>query len=109
MKPAQKTRLKKFIWLLLGLSLIFIDPAYALRCGNEVVQIGDSATKVLHMCGKPTAKEKIKIKKEKRFNNNADGSKITQWTYNFGSSDFLYIISFQKGVVSSITANGYGY
>lgn len=42
--------LKKLIYLLVILFLLTSN-AYALRCGNDVIQIGDSKHKVLNLCG----------------------------------------------------------
>ena len=36
----------------------------AFRCGDGFVSIGDSKTKAMMECGKPTSKEKIGVKKE---------------------------------------------
>ena len=33
--------------------------SYAFRCGDGYVSVGDSKTKVLLECGKPTSKEKV--------------------------------------------------
>jgi len=105
-----KTHLNKVmqkILLLMGILLI-ASPAYALRCGTNLVEVGDSEAKVLHYCGKPTMKTKIK-KKVMLDGNRESITTIIQWTYNFGSSDFLYLLNFSGGKLVKISTNGYGY
>lgn len=106
MLTANVKMLKKII---LSLLLIFsTTTAYALRCGNDIVQTGDSQAKVLKLCDKPVMKNKVK--KDLKFgNNSASISTVTQWTYNFGPNDFLYILSFENGKLVAISTDGYGY
>ena len=39
----------------------------AFRCGDGYVSVGDSKTKVLLECGKPTSKEKVRVKKGRHY------------------------------------------
>lgn len=93
--------LKSFLMSLL--CLIFCTQVLALRCGNQIISIGDTQTKVLTACGKPMKITKVKAKKHK-------GGSIsqTQWLYNFGAQDFIYQLTFSKGEVMDVETLGYG-
>ena len=106
MKITWEKRLQKTS--LLFVLILSTSSAYALRCGNDIVQVGDSQVRVQALCGKPAMQDKVK--KEVKFGNNAASiTTVTQWTYNFGSNDFLYILSFTDGKLTDISTNGYGY
>jgi hypothetical protein len=100
--------LKAGRYILIGALFFFSLPAWALRCGNQVIVIGDTQNKVQRYCGKPTAKNKLRkpgLQKSK-----SKHKKIRQeiWIYNFGAQDFLYALTFTAGKVSDIETNGYG-
>lgn len=93
--------------------LLLATSVFALRCGNELIAIGDTPAKVLQACGQPLSKSKTQLQNmspqrgisaKKRKTNT-----ILIWTYNFGSTDFLYTLSFQHGRLTHIETNGYGY
>lgn len=50
--------------ILSGINLFFMDPVFALRCGNGLISIGDSKYEVLSLCGKPLFKERVSLEKE---------------------------------------------
>ncbi|MEI7591385.1 MAG: DUF2845 domain-containing protein [Deltaproteobacteria bacterium] len=102
-----------FAMLLSVLSLTFVSTAYAFRCGDRIVSIGESRSKVLIMCGEPTTKEKgsSKNKKKAKQNNkdgNAEDSGIEKWYYNCGANDFIYVLTFRSGKLAKETTEGYG-
>jgi hypothetical protein len=119
-------RTKKSAVLLLVVSVfcLFVGPnVHAFRCGDEIVGTGDSKAKVLIKCGKPTFQEKIGVKKgshatgEKRGttkNQQAYNTKHTtakgveKWSYNCGKDDFIYVLTFEGGVVTKIDTDGRG-
>ena len=99
--------------------------SYAFRCGDGFVSVGDSKAKVLLECGKPTLKEKIKVKKgghyrtvEKGKDGNSDvkhtylakekKKPVEKWYYNCGADDFIYILTFEGGILKSEETGGYG-
>jgi len=98
--------------------------SYAFRCGDGFVSVGDSKAKVLLECGKPTLKEKIKVKKgghyrtgEKGKDGNSDikhtylakekRKPVEKWYYNCGVDDFIYILTFEGGILKSEETGGY--
>lgn len=113
-----------------ALSILFflstsID-CFAFRCGSGFVSSGDSKAKVLLECGKPTSKEKVGVKKGKRYKKGErvrDRDKrrsdkqvalrektkpVEKWYYNCGDNDFIYILTFEGGTLKSEETGGYG-
>jgi len=118
--PHQTGRAAVAVWpslravLLLGaLSLVFPVPsAWALRCGNRIVDAGDSKFDVLVRCGEPAA---IEQRGEELIEKTAEGrtrsSIVTteEWIYNFGPTQFLSILTFRDERLVSIEQRGYGF
>ena len=95
--------------------------AAAFRCGSGLVRAGDSTGKVLMECGPPTYKEgagsktkkqSLKSDREKETRErkpaSVSGRKTERWFYNCGESDFLYVLTFQNGVLEKEETQGYG-
>ncbi len=102
---------------------LFVSEVHAFRCGDEMVGIGDSKAKVLIKCGKPTFQEKGSVKKGTRAkgdkrtvsdNRYASDKKrsaakgVEKWTYNCGKNDFIYVLTFEGGVVVKEDTDGRG-
>jgi hypothetical protein len=102
---------------------LFVIEAQAFRCGDELVGTGDSKAKVLIKCGKPTHKEKGGAKKsthtrgqmrsaeDKQSAYDARQSTIKgveKWYYNCGKDDFIYVLTFERGVVVKEDTDGRG-
>ena len=97
--------------------LFFAVECFAFRCGSGLVSSGDTKTRVLVTCGKPTTKEssclnsrvstttdkKGKIKKTRKCGNKAD-----VWHYNCGDDDFIYALTFENGKLTNETTEGRG-
>jgi len=98
---------------------------FAFRCGDGFVSIGDSKTKVLLECGKPTSKEKVKIKRgrhyrtvEREKDEGSDTKRVylakekkkpvEKWYYNCGENDFIYVLTFEGGTLKSEETGSYG-
>lgn len=103
--------------------LLFAPDGFAFRCGDEIVGTGDSKAKVLIKCGKPTHQEKVGVKKGAHTvdrKHAAEGKRVThdarppkakgveKWTYNCGRDDFIYVLTFEGGVVTHIDTDGRG-
>jgi len=121
-----KNRMKKnaalfFVATVFG--LFFVFDAHAFRCGDEIVGTGDSRGKVLIKCGKPTYKEKVGVKKSKRIKVQRHGAEdkqvvyetqpatakgVEKWSYNCGKDDFIYVLTFEGGVVVKEDTDGRG-
>jgi len=85
---------------LTGLVLIMAVPSWArsMRCGNQLVRVGDPTIELLQRCGEPDLKELLKT----------DGLIVEKWTYNCGSLRFMRIITLKGGVVYRIELADYG-
>jgi len=92
-------------------------PAWALRCGNRLVDLGEPSAAVLQKCGTPDTMERRVIY---RVLPDADafGSVrslvyvpvvIDVWVYNFGRQRFMQEFSFEDGRLVDIQSLGYGY
>jgi hypothetical protein len=121
-----KNRMKKnaalfFVATVFGLFIVF--DAHAFRCGDEIVGTGDSRAKVLIKCGKPTHKEKVGVKKSTRTKGQkrvaedkqvvydtrpATAKSVEKWSYNCGKDDFIYVLTFEGGVVVNEDTDGRG-
>ncbi len=91
--------------ILTAVVLLFPHASAAMRCGNDLVDVGDTKIEVLKKCGEPTLKEEIGEdithendslgrRKEKRY--------VEQWTYNFGSTRLIYVLTIKGGTVVDI-------
>jgi hypothetical protein len=107
----------KIIFTSVFILLFSIAACWAFRCGSGLIGDGDSKTKVLVTCGKPTSKEKScenrqqytttdkygKIKKFRKC-----GKKVEIWHYNCGDGDFIYALTFDNGILKNETNEGRG-
>jgi hypothetical protein len=86
--------------VLTGLVLLMAVPSWArsIRCGNQLVRVGDPTIQLLQRCGEPDLKELL----------NTDGLIVQKWTYNCGSLRFMRIITLKGGVVYRIELADYG-
>ncbi|MBI5447414.1 MAG: DUF2845 domain-containing protein [Gammaproteobacteria bacterium] len=84
-------------------SLFISTPCDALRCGNNLVDLGDTMRTVKTNCGKPTHIRKI-VHENKRGK-----SEKIEWWYDFGPRDFIYSLTFKQGKVVRIHTQGYGH
>lgn len=80
------------------LALARNSPARSIRCGTEIVNVGDPTIELLQKCGEPDLKELIKT----------NGFIIEKWTYNCGSARFMKIITLKGGNVQKIETADYG-
>ena len=84
-----------FIALLVALGS---TTAYAFRCGNNLIEVGDFEYKVLRTCGEPMSRDVVGYK----INENGDReAKIEHWVY--GPKNGMYtILIIEGGVVKKI-------
>jgi hypothetical protein len=105
------------------LTLIVPGDAQAFRCGSGLVIEGDRTGKVLIECGPPTYKEaagvKTKGKSQKArgkktrtssepVTHRENSGKVERWFYNCGEHDFVYILTFEGGVLTKEETKGFG-
>ena len=83
--------------LMLSDTSMALDSATGMQCGEEIVSVGASQYDVKQKCGEPTSIE--------------PGSDIgtEQWIYNFGSTEFVYYLTFVNGFLVQIETGGYGH
>ena len=72
--------------------------ARTIRCGTEIVSVGDPTIELLQKCGEPDLKELIKT----------NGFIIEKWTYNCGSARFMKILTLKGGKVQRVEVADYG-
>jgi hypothetical protein len=108
--------------LLATVALLVMTPAGSsygqyLRCGGELVVVGDLTFDVLNKCGEPALKETRLVEREHRafdanrgeFRSFSTTIEVHYWTYNFGRHRFLYVVRLVGGKVVGIKSGGYGY
>ncbi len=71
--------------------------ASTLRCGTELVSVGDVAAEVLLKCGEPLTRETVAVESE-----GDTDTVVERWTYHMGDGQFLKILTFEAGVLTSV-------
>jgi hypothetical protein len=119
-KPANSlnpagTKPMKILFLFIPLMLVSVQ-CHALRCGNKIVNSGDSKYKILARCGEPDFVEtREKFHPPGCNGYGATGFPICHvefievWTYNFGPHKFIKELVFRDGVLKDINNLEYGY
>ena len=94
--------LGKLRWTLAFLGITLLTPALSMaqniRCGSEIVRVGDPTLELLQKCGEPDLRELIKT----------NGFIIEKWTYNCGAARFMRILTLKGGIVQKIEVADYG-
>lgn len=85
---------------IMGLTLLMAVPTLAqtMRCGTEIVRVGDPTIELLQKCGEPDLKELLKT----------NGFILEKWTYNCGSARFMKILTLKGGVIQRVETADYG-
>ncbi|CDF97447.1 MULTISPECIES: DUF2845 domain-containing protein [unclassified Pseudomonas] len=82
--------MKRLYWLGLGLLLTTAHASAAdtLRCGSQLISVGDRSSEVLQKCGQPVARDDLGYK---RSVNRREEYPVEEWTYgpNSGMYQFL--------------------
>ena len=111
-------------------STLALDAVDSFRCDSKLVMIGDTKIDVVSKCGEPARRENIvrstsvkksgkksgkKSPKKSPKKSGGQGTKAEersrvdeQWTYTFGSRDFVYTLSFEGVELKSIGRGGRG-
>lgn len=101
----------------LFLSLCCFNTAFAMRCGHDLIDVGDHKSEVLALCGPPEAVEthtKIVGSTLHYPNRTLDLQQYEEiqeeeWVYNFGSSHLQQYLRFENGELKEIKSLGRGY
>lgn len=112
---------KRALSLLVLFAILLVTPpsAFALRCGTNIVDVGDAKIDVLRKCGKPDLvdewEEEDYYRSSPEIDRLGETKKRTvrvfveQWTYNFGATRLIYYLIFKNGVLSEIRTGEYGF
>ncbi|MFP4316274.1 MAG: DUF2845 domain-containing protein [Desulfovibrionales bacterium] len=88
-------------------ALLTCSSAIALRCGGELVDLGDPRPVVLSKCGEP--EDRIISYKEVEIANVTRTLLVETWVYNLGGHEFLYYLVFVNGRLIEEYTGDYGY
>lgn len=103
--------------LLLLVAILLTPNAWAFRCGNQLVLVGDHKLDVLDKCGEPDYVDRRMGFRGSRLRhppNNAleidqyEEVEIEEWVYDFGSRKFKQFLQFENGVLKKIDQLDYG-
>ena len=72
------------------------------KCSNGILNIGDSKYDVIKKCGEPTFREEFGEPTVREDHE-------TVWVYDFGSTKFIYYITFDGDRVERIQYGEYGH
>lgn len=87
----------------------------SLDCAGGIVQVGDARIDLLGKCGPPALQEVLDLDRASllRFGLPGLGRRVTavveRWTYNFGPTRFLQLVTLDAGRIVSIKRGSYGY
>jgi hypothetical protein len=105
-------------WVLAGALLSQGAVADSFRCGNKLVTDGDTADKVLALCGPPTSITRSEVMRRPviwRFgrpyylSDDLVPVPVEFWTYNLGTNKLMRRIKLEDGLVVEIETLGKGY
>jgi hypothetical protein len=101
-------------------------PAFAYRCGNKLIKVGNTRYEVLEYCGQPSWQdswEEDYLESPRTYPFSSSGDfvagrtriatvvrvTVEEWVYNDGPSQFMRILTFENGKVVSIRTGNYGF
>jgi len=104
------------LWILV-LTLCSFNAVSAIRCGRELVQLGDYKGDVLARCGEPESIEtRTKVVGSTLHHPNRtldlyeyEEIQIEEWVYNFGTYRLRQYLRFENGKLKEIKSLGRGY
>ncbi|MCK9419796.1 MAG: DUF2845 domain-containing protein [Nitrospirae bacterium] len=102
------------LFCLLAFMAIPCVNAYAdsLDCKGGIVSVGDSRVDLMTKCGEPDWKDSHNEEISERLDKDTRNKLIVtvdEWTYNFGPSQFIRIVTMRNGRIADIRTGGYGY
>ncbi|WP_223463668.1 MULTISPECIES: DUF2845 domain-containing protein [unclassified Pseudomonas] len=91
-------------WLLAGLVLaLSASQAWAadtLRCGSQLISVGDRSSEVLHKCGEPVSRDLLGYK---RSADRREEFQVEEWTYGPNGGMYQYL-RFEGNRLKQITS-----
>src|SRR5574343_415246 len=102
--------------LLVLLLSVWVHDAMALRCGRQLVQVGDHKLDVLDRCGEPQWTDQRMGVRGNRLRHPYGALELDQfeqvlideWVYNFGPRKFKQYLYFENGILKKIDNLDYG-
>lgn len=106
---------------LTSMALLAGDPAYALRCGSQLVKEGMHEIEVKAICGRPVSERSLGYVIRTHADRTSGNSRtryyggyqnevlVTEHVYNFGPRKLMRRLRFEDGFLVSIETIGYGY
>jgi hypothetical protein len=101
------------------LALLLALPAAAdsIRCDGGIVQSGDTTLDLIGKCGLPAVREADDVGRSRArlagdrsaFSATEVTTTVERWTYDFGPSRFLQVVTLSGGRVSTVERGGYGH
>ena len=87
------------------------------RCDGGIVSIGDIVVDLLGKCGQPAMLDAwqvergvlIVVQDAPALETASAVQVVEQWTYNLGPQRFIQIVSVERGRVTAVQREGYGY
>lgn len=115
-----------YMMLIMLIVVTFSDvSAFGLRCGVDLVSIGDTTSEVIAKCGEPSKVESWEVIRPSRYYRHSlpyqksrqyraplyynEHITMEKWTYNFGFHRFIRYLTFKNGKLKKITKGNYGY
>lgn len=97
--------------------LVAATDVLALRCGRQLIQVGDHKLDVLEKCGDPEWIEQRTGLRGNRLRHPYGALELDQyeqilieeWIYNFGRRKFQQLLYFENGVLKQINSLDYGH
>jgi hypothetical protein len=105
--------------LVATLALLWGSTAEAMHCRNRVVNVGDSAARVLALCGEPTqlverVEQRTRYVQRRGRRGVLVAESVTvevviqQWVYDYGPTRLMRELVFEEGQLRSLRTLGYG-
>ncbi len=104
------------IWVL-ALSLWCLNSAFAMRCGQKLVEPGNRRSDVIARCGQPDSIEThtkiigstLNYPYGTPYLQQYEEVQVEEWIYNFGSSRLQQYLRFENGRLKEVRSLGRGY
>jgi hypothetical protein len=89
----------KIIGIVAGLVLMgSVAQADTMICSKGILSIGDSKYDTFNKCGEPAMKDVYQVP----VGRGSATVTVEEWTYDFGPTQFVYIVHLQEGKVARI-------
>ncbi|MFN9708114.1 MAG: DUF2845 domain-containing protein [Burkholderiales bacterium] len=99
-------------------ALFFAQPAWALRCGNYLIDTGLQKSEVLIRCGSPMSQtsrsesrrvaQRVGTPQQPILLQREVFVQVEEWVYNFGPTQFMQLLVFEEGRLVKIQNLDYG-